>query len=112
MDWNAIGAIGEVVGAAGVIASLIYLSLQIRRSDQTTRAESLRSLLDGWRNTGIHLFMTPDLADLFAKGLTDFEQLDASEKRRFHYLVAENLFRALSLMSRGGFGLNTHESTV
>ena len=25
MDWDAIGAIGEVVGAAGVIFSLIYL---------------------------------------------------------------------------------------
>jgi len=105
VNWDAIGAIGEVIGAAGVIASLLYLSIQIRRSDQTTRAESLRSLLDGWRETGVHLFVDSGLTELFAKGLTDFERLDASEKRRFHYLVAENVFQAQQAMQLHQRGL-------
>ena len=29
MNWEAIGAVGEVVGAAGVILSLLYLSRQV-----------------------------------------------------------------------------------
>ena len=42
MNWDAIGAIAELLGAIGVIASLIYLATQIRQSreqmSQNTRA--------------------------------------------------------------------------
>ncbi len=42
MNWDAIGAIAELLGAIGVIASLIYLATQIRQSreqmGQNTRA--------------------------------------------------------------------------
>ena len=90
MNWEAIGAVGEIVGALGVIVSLIYLSTQIRRSDQTARAESIRSVLDGFRVLAAHSFANAEVADLFAKGLTDFTSLDATEKRRFLYLFADN----------------------
>ncbi len=32
MNWDAIGAIAELLGAIGVIASLVYLATQIRQS--------------------------------------------------------------------------------
>ena len=32
MNWDAIGAIAELLGAVGVIASLVYLAGQIRHS--------------------------------------------------------------------------------
>ncbi len=32
MNWDAIGAIAELLGAVGVIASLVYLATQIRHS--------------------------------------------------------------------------------
>jgi hypothetical protein len=32
MDWNALGAIGETVGAIAVVATLFYFSVQIRRN--------------------------------------------------------------------------------
>ncbi len=32
MNWEAIGPIGEVVGAAAVILTLAYLTLQIRQN--------------------------------------------------------------------------------
>ena len=42
MNWGAIGAIAELLGAVGVIASLVYLATQIRQSreqmSQNTRA--------------------------------------------------------------------------
>ncbi len=52
MNWDAIGAIGEIVGAIGVVVSVAYLALQVKerqynesyyeyRSD-TGRAEQLR----------------------------------------------------------------------
>ena len=35
MNWEAVGAVGEVLGAIGVIVTLVYLAVQIR---QNTRA--------------------------------------------------------------------------
>lgn len=106
LNWDAIGSVGEVIGAAGVIASLLYLSIQIRRSDQTARAESLSSVLDGWRDrAGLQLFVDSDVADLFAKGLTDLDRLDASEKRRFFYLITEHVFQAQQSMQLHQRGL-------
>ena len=32
MNWGAIGAIGEVIGAAGVILTLVYLAYQIKQN--------------------------------------------------------------------------------
>ncbi len=44
MSWDAIGAIGEVVGALGVIVTLVYLSRQISESSRQMKASSSASL--------------------------------------------------------------------
>ena len=41
MNWDAIGAIGEIVGAGAVVVTLIYLSLQIRETSRQMRVTSL-----------------------------------------------------------------------
>ena len=46
MNWEAIGAIGEVLGAAGVIITLGYLALQLRRSNKQARAATLQTTLN------------------------------------------------------------------
>ena len=51
MNWEAIGAIGEVVGASAVFISLLYLALQIRnsrRSDQIVAAAGAASAVHDW----------------------------------------------------------------
>ena len=37
MDWDAVGAMGELLGAGAVLASLIYLGVQIRGNSRSTR---------------------------------------------------------------------------
>ena len=32
MDWDAIGALGELIGAVAVVATLVYLSSQLRQN--------------------------------------------------------------------------------
>ena len=50
MNWEAAGAIGEIVGAIGVLATLIYLAAQIRDNTRSLQAASLQSVLDGPRD--------------------------------------------------------------
>jgi len=40
MNWDAIGAIAESLGAFGVIASVLYLAYEVRSNTKTMRAEA------------------------------------------------------------------------
>ena len=48
MNWEAIGAIGEILGAAAVFASLIYLAIQIRTSSKIALSQSEREIGAQW----------------------------------------------------------------
>ena len=37
MNWDAISAVGEILGAAAVVLSLVYLATQIRQGTSATR---------------------------------------------------------------------------
>ena len=43
MNWDAVGAIGEIVGALAVVATLGYLASQIRQTRKATLAEIYQS---------------------------------------------------------------------
>jgi hypothetical protein len=46
MNWEAIGAVGEVLGAAAVLITLGYLAVQIRQSTQAMQNSALGAALD------------------------------------------------------------------
>ena len=49
MNWEAMGAIGESVGALGVVVSLLYLATQLRHSSRTAKANALdEAVADAW----------------------------------------------------------------
>jgi hypothetical protein len=43
MNWGALGAVGELLSAAVVVISVIYLASQVRQNTTASRAEALRS---------------------------------------------------------------------
>jgi hypothetical protein len=57
MNWDAIGAIGETLGALAVIATLIYFSIQIR---QNTRMMHREAHLDRIRHVTDPLIGSPE----------------------------------------------------
>ena len=93
MNWEAIGAIGEVVGASAVFISLLYLALQIRssrRSDQITAAAGAASTAHDWIG---QILRDETLYDLYRRGLTDYESLSRFEKGRYS-LILFQFFRS------------------
>ena len=87
MNWPAIGAIAELLGAAGVIASLLYLARQIRNSAAEGRraaAEAvLTKMMTAFQRTSAH----PQLADAFLRGSTDLTSLSPQEALQFSSLL-------------------------
>jgi hypothetical protein len=82
MNWEAVGAIGEIVGAIAVIASLVYLGIQIRHQNVESRIASVHEVLEGFR-TEISAFRNFELAQLLGKGSVEFEALSDTEKIQF-----------------------------
>jgi hypothetical protein len=101
-----LGNIGEFVAAIAVVASLLFVGFQVRQSDRTQRATSLQSVLDGHRDrTFAPLYASEDMADLWARGLTSFDDLSETEKRRFFSFMFEQCFQMQQVMQLHGRGL-------
>ena len=50
LDWEAIGAVGELVGAAAVVVTLIYFALQIRSLKADSLSGSINQIDQGERD--------------------------------------------------------------
>ncbi len=110
MNWEAIGAISETIGAVGVVASLLYLASQVRAS---ARASAVEAKLESTRllNDFIdYLIESPELNDLFLRGLADLDSLSREDYLRFSNmsLKAFWFFSAGHFQFRNGT-LDAHE---
>ena len=61
MNWEAIGAIGEVVGALGVVLTLGYLAIQIRQNSAVIRASTRQAISTTQAEVGYRLAQDPEL---------------------------------------------------
>ena len=78
MNWEAIGAIGEILGAVAVVISLIYLALQIRTQNVESRLAAMHEISVGFRDS-ISTFADPQMAELFVRANCGEEPLTESE---------------------------------
>jgi len=87
MNWDAIGAIAELLGAIGVIASLVYLATQIRQSReqivQNTRATQAASYQQLNESIGGRMSLPPADRDVVRRGSLSFRELDEEDAFSF-----------------------------
>ena len=81
MNWEAIGAIGEIIGAAAVVGSLVYLAVQIQSQNRVSRISSMHDISVGYRDS-LAAMGERDTADLYAKAYDDYESLTRPETIR------------------------------
>ena len=92
MNWDALGAIGELVGAMAVVATLAYLAVQMRQNNKLSRATAVQTVSQQNLEFLGMLATNPDLRELWIKGAEDHDKLDARAKQGF-YFVAQMLLR-------------------
>ena len=95
INWEAIGALAELLAAVGVIGSLVYLGRQINANSenimQNTKAlisdrdvSSNESILALYRPQ----YENPELASLMMKGHASPDALDPTERYRYNFAVS------------------------
>ncbi|MGR9091032.1 MAG: hypothetical protein ACU85U_10690 [Gammaproteobacteria bacterium] len=82
MNWDAIGAIGEIVGAFAVVVSLVFVGIPVRQNTMATeRANARQTASDHERS--LENFLDEKIADIVLRGLQDLSGLTPVERYRF-----------------------------
>jgi len=86
---EALGNIGEFVGAIGVVVSLVYLGLQLRQNTSSVRASSFNSMIQNSIRLLEHTFRDREFAALVARAEADPTTLTPEEQVRWDaYMTA------------------------
>jgi len=80
-------ALAQIGGVIGVIASLIYVAIQIRNNARAVRASAYQQLAANTSANWTVLAQNCDLTDIMLRGLDDFHTLSRLEKARFRFLA-------------------------
>jgi len=100
MDWNALAAIGELVGAAAVVVSLLYVGRELKHSSTVARIQGIQSTNEKLFDWALVIAGDPELADLMGRvestdcGPKDFSPRDAA-RVGFLYHALLNLTHTL-----------------
>ena len=92
MDWDAIGAIAEVIGVIAVVVSLIYLAIQVRQNTAQLRIDNLRETVRGTLDTNWYYHRDAMAFDAFKHGVENFDNLLPQQQATFHSIVVDLAF--------------------
>ena len=81
MNWDAMGAVGEIIGAGAVVVSLLYLAAQVRTQNRESRLAAMHDITVGYRDS-LTTFTEQDITDIVVKANNDFDSLSDSEAMR------------------------------
>jgi hypothetical protein len=93
MSIMEIAALAEIAGSMGVIATLIYLTVQVRQNTKSTRADTSFSINSALSNNLNAMRSDGEFAEIWLRGCKDLETLSDVERLRFtsHLLELLNL---------------------
>jgi hypothetical protein len=88
MSIQDLGAIGELVGAAAVVVTLVYLARQIRENSRQVRVSSITSI-NQLINEGFDpIYNSQAYSEIWFRGLESRELLDDFQRNLFDFFMA------------------------
>jgi hypothetical protein len=103
MNWEAAGAIGEIVGALAVFITLAYLAVQIRQNTGAVRAAALDSSVNALTTVRAKIHDSGELTDIYLRGCENPESLTDAELTRFRLLLTNIVWSILNLYTQSGY---------
>ncbi len=85
-----LGALGEFLGSVAVLATLVYLSVQIRHANTQSQAAARYSFIDAYGQLNLTIVQDKGAASAWRRGL-EAEELDDDDKMRFFTLLGQFL---------------------
>ena len=108
MNWEAIGAVGEIIGAAAVVITLAYLAAQIRHNSKLANADAHERAVKYWSEANQPL-KDPEFAELFQRGCESYKTLNSIDRMRFDTLISDMIFSFEIAMEKNKHGFATDD---
>ena len=91
MNWDAIGAVGEIVGALAVVISIVYLALQIRQNSRLVRSSGYQTAVQTANHFLESLSSNPETLKVFQTAQESYADLSDDDQ-----VLARTLFLQLT----------------
>ena len=124
MNWEAVGTVAELVGAAAVFVTLAYLSVQIRSQTTATKAQTLQERSNRLQELMLTVSNSDDLARIQSEILTysnegapkmnlgAIQLLSPTDFEKYRSFLAANYFRLDNLIAQHDLGLMDQETVA
>jgi hypothetical protein len=97
---EALGNLGDFIGGVAVVATLLYLALQVRQNTASVHAASRQDVVESFRNVGRQLVNVDGIAELTLDGLRRYPDLEQPGRIKFVAFIADH-----GLHFQGAFAL-------
>jgi hypothetical protein len=87
LNWDAVGATAELLGALAVIVTLVYLARQVRHSAEQTRLSGVQAI-QAANDRAYDPIYSPEMMSIWNRGHDDREGLSEADRRIFDLLLA------------------------
>jgi hypothetical protein len=84
--------LSQIIGAVAVVASLIFVGVQLRQNTKAVRAPTSQAHAVGYQQIIAGISNSGEFASIWRRGLADFQALDDDERARF-LAFTSTLFR-------------------
>ena len=98
MNWEAIGAAGEILGAIAVIASLFYVAYQVKQNTRQNKLNAIsmesansEAINIAHNDARLRLAENPELLRAYLNGQKDPESLSEEETLMFRLFMAAGI---------------------
>lgn len=86
LNWDAVGAVAELLGALAVIATLVYLSRQVRHAAEQTRLSGVQAIQSA-NDRAYDPIYSPEMMSIWSRGHDDRDGLSEPDRRIFDLLL-------------------------
>jgi hypothetical protein len=104
ISWDAVGATGEILGAAAVVITLVYLAMQIRQNTKATP--------NALNHINMSVSTDPNLVRIMAQEKVSMNDLSSEDQVRYSFLLL-SLFRVReTIYFDHDQGITAHQSWI
>ena len=100
MSLQQLSDLAQIIGAVGLILSLVFVGLQIKHNTAALQRNEHNSTMAQWTVIRQAIATNRDIAELMTAGLRGESALDAADQLRLEHFLGENLWASFHIWDR------------
>jgi hypothetical protein len=99
IDWEAIGAVGEILGAIAVVATIVYLSRQVRDNSKQVKINTTQSYASLVQDAFAAVYTNNATIKAWTVGTENPSELDEQEFKLYLHLMDRQINNVVPLIN-------------